>query len=668
MSLNHLRKGSITVPKSFIEEAAMKYAAALQRKDIPLSVDEGIVSSVIKRLQPCSFNNFLGETVSYLSANKCTEKHSLGQFGYLHDKHCENVPKVSLKMVLDQTYDGMAPSPYFTYAMLPCKAFSGRVNYLPEPLKVRSITTSPAWEFAAGKPFQNVIASSMKENPNLLFGRMVQTSDIENLIFRSLNYWTGLGYRKEDLVFISGDYDAATDNISPSTSCLIDNLCFKNGLLPDFKVPLHFDNKALMGLWGAMGKILEYLPIDGPRSTKSNWININVWFQEAINRTNGTFALVSELRSKLWSGREIRDEQHSLDFTQTFGQLMGDIKSFPVLCILNLSLWEDVCEGKTVMVNYGNGVIKKEYAPCLVNGDDFLTYCPRKVGDKWRSRTGTYNFTLSVGKTYESERLAVINSQPFYVRKKDLSVVKIEIPYVNLCMKQDRNMPLVGNLDMVIDLRNTNLRKRMFSLFLSMNRGAIASETRGGLLNLFIHRDLGGLGAKRQPGIKVKFTMSQRRVAYDCERRWKMGLKPAFTAIYDKRLIFRQVREKVKKITLRKRLRTEEKNDSQLSIENGYKSSARTRMIARDDWISRAGKPVTWGTYFYVPKHKSQLFRFISKIRHGIIPKEKDLCEFVRPIINVKEKQVNHRHVIDYVELARSEVGFEGIEPPDLFL
>jgi len=599
-----------------------------------------------------------------LSVNASTEKHHLGQFGVIY----EDAPKVSLKMVLDQTYQGVAPMPYFGYSLMK-EDLSGRVTFLPEPLKVRSITTSSAWEFAAGKPFQSIISMSMKENPNLLYGRMVQSGDIENLVIRSENYWTGLGYRNEDLVFISGDYDAATDNINPSTSCLLDNLCFKNRLLPDFKVPLGYTRPELLGVWGAMGKILEYLPVDGPRSTRDNWVSINIWFQEAINQRGGSFALVSELRSKQWSGREIILPDKS-SFIQTYGQMMGDIKSFPVLCILNLCFWEDVSGNKENIIDYSNGVFHKESAPCLVNGDDFLAYCPRKIGDKWRSRTGAYNFTLSVGKTYESERLAVINSQPFFVRKtRSPRVEKIEIPYLNLCMKQDRNLPLIGNLDLAIDLRNSGLRRRIFSKFLTMNRGAIANETRGGLLNLFIHRDLGGLGARRQPDIKVNFTRSQQLVAYDCERRWKKGLKPTFTAIYEKRLIFRQRR---KRLQIRNRLKNEEFTEGGfMSMENGYKVTAKTRLVAKDDWLSRAGKPVTCGDYYFVPKHKSQIFRFVSKKRQSIFPDFKDLSEFTRPCFNVKDKIPNHRHVVDFIELAKNEEieeGFIGIGLPNIFL
>jgi len=661
MSLNHLRKGSVTVPQSFIEESSKKYTKALQRVEEPLNMNEDLISSVVKRLRTNSFEELIGESVSFLSANASTEKHHLGQFGVIYNE----APKVSLKMVLDQTYNGMAPMPYFGYSLVN-GPMAGRVSFLPEPLKVRSITTSSAWEFAAGKPFQSLVSSSMKHCPNLLYGRMVQADDISCLVKRSLNYWTSLGYDRSDMVFISGDYDAATDNINPSTSCLIDNLCFRNRLLPDFDVPLNYSRPELLGLWGAMGIILEYLPIDGPNSTKKNWININLWFQGVINQRGGIFSSVSSLRSQQWSGREVI-LPNKTSFIQSYGQMMGDIKSFPVLCLLNLCLWEDVCENKSSMVNYGNGVIKKEPAPCLVNGDDFLTYCPRKIGDIWRSRTGAYNFTLSVGKTYESERLAVINSQPFYVRTRDSIAVKIEIPYLNLCMKQDRNLPLVGNLDLVIDLRNTSLKRRIYSKFLSMNREAIANETRGGLLNLFIHRDLGGLGAKPQADIKVKFTRSQRLVAYDCERRWKSGLRPTFTALYEKRLKFRQRRGQIQ---IRRNLKNESfKEGGVMSMENGYKTSGKTRLIARDDWISRAGKPVTCGSYYFVPKHKSQIFRFVSKKRQAIFPDmEKNLSEFVRPNSNVKDRVLNHGQIIDLVELARVEERFSGIEPPNIFL
>jgi len=99
---------------------------------------------------------------------------------------------------------------------------------------------------------------------------------------------------------------------------------------------------------------------------------------------------------------------------QARGQLMGSIVSFPVLCIINAALIRYLCE-----VSYRR-VFTLEQAPMIINGDDNLSRLRAVTGEYPRSplqllkdAAHLFGFKLSVGKTYQSKRVAIVNSMMF---------------------------------------------------------------------------------------------------------------------------------------------------------------------------------------------------------------------------------------------------------------
>jgi len=472
--LNNARKGAVPVPLSFKDEYILRYKNNLIKPTPESKVDLVSVGRVIRDWKPISFKEIVEASAQCLSTSACAEQHKLGQVGQIWSW----APHVDLKLNLSQTYKGICPVPYFMYGFIP-STVKGVGNFLPEPLKIRGITTQNSEELAAGKPYQVCLAKRMKDEPNLLFGRTVTKQDVNNLTRRSIEYWGARGYKPQELEYFSADYESATDGISPETSRIIDLFCYERGLLPEIEIP---SNINLLSVWTFMARVLEYLPNEGPNFSKRNWLRINTWIQCVLS----SYICVksSEVRSLLWKNREVKIQGDTV--IQTHGQMMGDIKSFPILCILNLSLWDKVCDNADVMVtrnSFLGSTRFKAKPPCLVNGDDFLSFAPSKYHDKMIALSKDFDFTLSLGKSYRSKNYAVINSRAFYSKRFN-SVKRVkEIPLCHLpiIFRPPDDTPLWQNFNTVcLPYENDHKSlKEVYNLFLKCNKKTILKQLPG---------------------------------------------------------------------------------------------------------------------------------------------------------------------------------------------
>jgi hypothetical protein len=110
------------------------------------------------------------------------------------------------------------------------------------------------------------------------------------------------------------------------------------------------------------------------------------------------------------------------DVPQVWGQLMGSIVSFIVLCVINGAVirhsYEIEHERSVDFINL----------PCLVNGDDGLVRSSQKFSDIWTSVALVAGLVPSVGKVYTSATYVNINSTSYqYINEKF-----VLIPYVNM--------------------------------------------------------------------------------------------------------------------------------------------------------------------------------------------------------------------------------------------
>jgi hypothetical protein len=83
---------------------------------------------------------------------------------------------------------------------------------------------------------------------------------------------------------------------------------------------------------------------------------------------------------------------------QRRGQLMGNLLSFPLLCLVNY-----------LAFRWYSGDYNGEL-PVRVNGDDIVFRAPRAVGERWAAGVSGAGLTLSIGKTMVCDRYFTLNS------------------------------------------------------------------------------------------------------------------------------------------------------------------------------------------------------------------------------------------------------------------
>lgn len=155
--------------------------------------------------------------------------------------------------------------------------------------------------------------------------------------------------RKEGEVFVSGDYESATDNLN-----------------------LHVQRQIL-------DVILDHATCV-PEGVKSR------------------------ARESQTMGLDLNGEI----FRQSSGQLMGNLLSFPLLCIVNYLSFRFSCG--------------TQY-PVRVNGDDIVFRAPRRIADRWMDNVSLSGLTLSRGKTSVSPSFFSLNSRLFKAGFKKVSLV-----------------------------------------------------------------------------------------------------------------------------------------------------------------------------------------------------------------------------------------------------
>jgi len=343
---------------------------------------------------------------------------------------------------------------------------------LMEPLKVRVISITDAVLQSLGSRIQKHLWRRLKDLPcfSLIKGTEVEIAlmslDLGGL--PQLDFLTG-----ETLGQVSGDYSAATDKIPMSKTRFVAKEVLKRIAMPD---------NIRQDLINALCDVT----LDYTKSLK------RMYDEEAIRYLDSRYGRPS------WNGRgdkflsadikSRKDELESLGIMdkirgdvrvkQLTGQLMGNILSFPILCIINLACYlcivEEFSPQETNVPYEAPGVFvwhrsqtKDALQPCswivdqsgcvtgsrpwplsrlprpgerlsdirmvinpnltydqlkrlnlLVNGDDILFSSTQKFYEFWSSRIADYGgFHKSVGKNYFSSNFFTVNSQCFYYKR-----------------------------------------------------------------------------------------------------------------------------------------------------------------------------------------------------------------------------------------------------------
>lgn len=224
---------------------------------------------------------------------------------------------------------------------------------IPEPLKVRVITKGNGFTFLL-----KMIQESMTEHLGTLpVFELTSGKTVEQCTERLRQKIS----EDTEKVFISGDYDAATDNL-----------------------PLDVIKTVM----------------DGILHTARNKI-CSTWMRK----------IVSDILLMDTSAHEVHYKDQVV--VQTRGQLMGSLLSFPVLCLVN---YASVIKARREPVT-NKLRIKQGLKPLfheddiLVNGDDLLFVEKPEIYTAWKQAVFDLGLSLSVGKNYISKFFGTINSR-----------------------------------------------------------------------------------------------------------------------------------------------------------------------------------------------------------------------------------------------------------------
>lgn len=294
---------------------------------------------------------------------------------------------------------------------------------LSEALKVRCISKGPPITYFVLKPFQKAFWSQLQRFWNFELTGTPVTTELMNKRFGRM----AAGTR-----FHSGDYSAATDELYswPSEiACetIFDNLSQNSGLGRD--------------AWGCFETLCK-------RALTGHYYTYTIRKPQQLTSHDQEFL---DQLLKVGETQTAHKEQYqrwldhikygphlgfgSEEFTfilpQVRGQLMGSIVSFPFLCIVNIAMIRAAWELSH------KRFIRLSKLPVWINGDDCLTaYTSDTFPELWVGITSLVGFKESVGKTYDSHKMASINSHFYYLTKKGRWV---EIPYINMGLVKGLN-------------------------------------------------------------------------------------------------------------------------------------------------------------------------------------------------------------------------------------
>jgi hypothetical protein len=247
---------------------------------------------------------------------------------------------------------------------------------LQEPFKIRTISIADGPATAAASPLQRLWHTTLKTlRPFSLIGGK-RVADTVGDVFSFEN----------GKPFVSGDYSAATDRLSMRATSVILRVLLKRIALPS-----ELRDRLERSL---MSSVLDY------------------------SRTLESFR--GRVPDELLDSIKLPPQSQ-----QTNGQLMGNILSFPILCLVNLSAWAHA--ELTSETQFGISTVKNTIQrglfrgyltldelnnlPVLINGDDILFQASPTLYDTWLSLLPQYGFKPSMGKNYYSDEFFTINSE-----------------------------------------------------------------------------------------------------------------------------------------------------------------------------------------------------------------------------------------------------------------
>lgn len=396
LSILQIKRFIPALPTSEVARAAIKHREKLTKVSRTPTPMLNAIYRAVQELFPVGWDRRIKKPEYALSNKACFEatRSSGGRQGYMFDALKEDdgcttclcsdslfsmveVRKGVVVEVRSHAHArGKAETEEFARQTFNGKVCAG-VKFVEDPMKVRPVTKDN-WQLGVLKPLQKAIHGHLREFDQFqLIGGPV-TDDLMNIF----------GGKKPEELYISGDYAAATDNLNhdASVNCL-------NWILDNCR-----------SSW-ACEPITQIM-------ARSSMRNVRIHCDPAVE---------TEMRAKFGT----------TDFTQTSGQLMGSLLSFPILCVINYACWAEVvarCTGFYPKVSRGGGWDERNRV--LINGDDIAFLATRKFYRKWWTAVTSVGLEPSIGKNYASKRFLMINSTAYTFGSEGAK----RVPWVNLAL------------------------------------------------------------------------------------------------------------------------------------------------------------------------------------------------------------------------------------------
>lgn len=311
-----------------------------------------------------------------------------------------------------------------------------KAEIVEDPLKARIITKNN-WQCTILKPLQKMIHGRLRQHPAFqLIGSPLSAEIINEHLPQPPN-----------TKWVSGDYEAATDNLHSDATQTVLNVILDN--------------------------------MTGRKTEQVGFI---------------------DLARRSLTGLTIYHEELG-EFIMERGQLMGSLLSFPILCIINFSVWRHALEMSTRESSNGVGM-GGPLDHVLINGDDIGFAATEKQFELWKKMVPLVGLKPSAGKNYFCDEFLSLNSE-LYTRNPETGLMR-RIHFTNLGLlvnpEDDTTILKLESLGQMHDdfLKGVEYKGAGSSIFIDSHKSLLKMSIR----NLFGPRGHGGLGATPVHGSK----------------------------------------------------------------------------------------------------------------------------------------------------------------------
>ncbi len=338
-----------------------------------------------------------------------------------------------------------------------------------EPLKVRVISKGPAGLYHLVKPVQKAMWNALQRYPCFsLTGNPITVDMVSRIAGYGGDHW------------LSVDYSAATDGLSSNLGMSI------------------------------LRRLLSKLPDETAALCSRALGHHHLWYPEYKGKDG----------ADAWRRKMVTDAHCTFEGTQTNGQLMGSLMSFPVLCLANLLVYMRVHPGQSA----GESVQR-----VLVNGDDMLYKGSVSDWIAHKEVSSSVGLLMSPGKAYIHPHYSNANSTGFWEtldRIRPVPFINCGLLYGNhkVVKCADEKELYVANIGAVMSgAYDEQMARAVLKMYLGLHGRVLKEETAAILhlnherveftRNLFLPQSLGGMGVPCPSGFQFMVTDYQKLVA-----------------------------------------------------------------------------------------------------------------------------------------------------------